>query len=169
MSYGFLKKLVILVLAVLIPLLAKGNQTIQSNLNVVTSNTVDIEDVLKTIPTNSDFKVENITNILEPKHYKEEISLKVNLDPNYKAPLEEKPFFESFERRYQIILIVSIPASYMVTKFLMEQVSVYNYKDYTRSLNTQQWAYIIASSIIIPLIVATEDYIKYKEIIEMKF
>jgi len=51
----------------------------------------------------------------------------------------------------------------------MEQVSVYIYKDYTRSLNTQQWAYIIASSIIIPLIVATEDYIKYKEIIEMKF
>jgi len=46
---------------------------------------------------------------------------------------------------------------------------VYNYKDFSRTLNTQQWAYIIASSVIIPLIVATEDYKKYKEFLETKF
>ncbi len=165
MSLG--AKLLIFALVLLIPISAKGKEVVSSD--VLSSGNVDIREILETIPTERKIYIENVTNILEPRRYKEEISLKVNLNPNYVPPLNEKPFFESFDRRYQIILIVSIPATYMITKFLMEQVSVYNYKDYTRTLNTQQWAYIIASSIIIPLIAATEDYKKYKEFLEKKF
>lgn len=161
------RRLVILVLVLLVPLLARGKELVGSE--VKSSTNVDIREILETIPDGRKAYIENITNVLEPKKYKKEISLKVNLDPNYVPPLNEEPFFESFDRRYQIILIVSIPATYMVTKFLMEQVSVYNYKDFSRTLNTQQWAYIIASSVIIPLIVATEDYKKYKEFLETKF
>ncbi|MEN2998083.1 MAG: hypothetical protein ABDH28_03495 [Brevinematia bacterium] len=106
------------------------------------------------------------TNLLTPIELKERKSLRVSLEFEESLDLKKEPFFLSFERRYEIILLVSIPTTYMVTKFLMEQVSFYNYRDFTRSLNTQQWSFIIASSIIIPLIVAVEDHIKYKEFVE---
>ncbi|MFN4245860.1 MAG: hypothetical protein ACK4F9_06945 [Brevinematia bacterium] len=108
------------------------------------------------------------TNILTPLDLKETKSLKVSFDFDEELKIKDEPFFMSYERRYEIIFLVSIPTTYMVTKFLMEQVSLYNYKDITRTLNTQQWAFIILSSIIIPFIVATEDYINYKKFVEEK-
>lgn len=125
-----------------------------------------LEDLKKTkLQTN--FFVSD-TNILFPVDYSEITSLKVSFDADKLFKVEEKPFFMDYGRRYEIILLVSIPTTYMVTKFLMEQISFYNYRDYSRTLNTQQWAYIIASSIIIPLVVSTEDYLKYKKYIEEK-
>ncbi len=108
------------------------------------------------------------TNFLLPLDFKEIKSLKVSFDFDEKFNIKEEPFFMNYERRYEIIFLVSIPTTYMVTKFLMEQVSVYNYKDFSRTLNTQQWAFVVLSSIIVPFIVATEDYIQYKKFIEEK-
>ncbi len=107
------------------------------------------------------------TNDITTENFYQEQTTKIRLtyDP---LPINEPPYIQSLEERYQIIFLVSIPATYMVSKFLMEQVSFYNYRDNERKLNTQQWAYIILNSILIPLIVATEDNIKYKQFLEKK-
>lgn len=108
------------------------------------------------------------TNFLSPLNIHQRKSLRVYFEFEKSVSLREEPFFMDYARRYEIIFLVSIPTTYMVTKFLMEQVSFYNYKDPMRNLNTQQWAFIIASSIIIPFIVAVEDYLSYKEFVEKR-
>lgn len=137
-----------------------------TNTNMIT----DLRVLLQELEENqfvTNFSISG-TNFLSNIDFYEKISLKVSFEFDKKINLKEEPFFLPFERRYEIIFLVSIPTTYMITKFLMEQVSFYNYKDNTRSLNTQQWAFVIASSILIPFIIATEDYIRYKEFVEKK-
>ncbi|MGB9621153.1 MAG: hypothetical protein ACP5PT_08025 [Brevinematia bacterium] len=139
------------------------------NTNVITTNqSKSIDKVLEEMEKlkfETNFFIHG-TNIIYPIEYSELSSLKVSFDVDRSFEADEKPFFMDYARRYEIILLVSIPTAYMFTKFLMEQVSFYNYRDYSKNLNTQQWAYVIASSIIIPLIISTEDYIKYKKFVE---
>lgn len=140
------------------------------NLGFTSNTNLSIEDFIKTLEKQSiisNIKFTETTNIY-PIKFERTKSLKISFDFDEKPEVRKDIFFMPYERRYEIILLVSIPTSYMIAKFLMEQVSFYNYKDNTRSLNTQQWAFVIGSSIIIPLIVATEDYIKYREFIQTK-
>lgn len=133
------------------------------------TNIPSLEDNIKLLEEHT---ISNIiffeTNSIYPIKFERIKSLKVSFEIDEKQELKKDIFFMPYERRYEIILLVSIPTSYMIAKFLMEQLSFYNYRDNTRSLNTQQWAFVIGSSIIIPLIVATEDYIKYKEFVKTK-
>ncbi|MCX8029426.1 MAG: hypothetical protein N2712_05465 [Brevinematales bacterium] len=146
------------------------NTDVSNSLVQSSTNYLSIEDLVKLLEIKqfyTNFTVHS-TNFLKPVNFEEQKSLRVSFEFDDRRDLKEKPFFMSYERRYEIILLVSIPTTYMVVKYLMEQVSFYNYKDMSRSLNTQQWAYVIASSIIVPLIIATEDYIKYKKFVEDK-
>lgn len=143
----------------------------QISTNISTNtNEVNIQELLAELEKNQ-FRT-NIsiygTNFLDKVEFNEMKSLRATFDFEPREDIKEKPFFLSYERRYEIILIVSIPTTYMVAKYLMEQVSFYNYRDTSRNLNIQQWAYIIASSLIIPFIIATEDHIQYKKFVEEK-
>lgn len=141
-----------------------------SNLEVSGNTNFSLKDLIEMLEKQS--SAVNVcffeTNYLYPIKFEQFKSLKVSFEMEEKQTVARSTFFMPYERRYEIILLVSIPTSYMVAKFLMEQVSFYNYRDNTRSLNTQQWAFVIASSIIIPLIVATEDYVKYREFVQTK-
>ncbi|MCS7298820.1 MAG: hypothetical protein RMJ37_02505 [Spirochaetia bacterium] len=141
-----------------------------TNVSSTNTNEVSIQELLAILEKNQ-FKT-NIsiyeTNVLQKVEFNQMKSLKATFEFEPKEDIKEKPFFLSYERRYEIILLVSIPTTYMVAKYLMEQVSFYNYRDNNRNLNTQQWAYIIASSIIVPFIIATEDHIQYKKFVEEK-
>lgn len=131
---------------------------------------LDISNIIQGI-TNGEISEGTITNgyyILkgEPVE-KETFEITLSLLPE-SLRKTVKEYKESLLRRGEIIMFASIPATYFITKLIMEQISLYAFLRYDRALDDIQWRYITISTIVVPLFIVYDDYKKYIKYLEEK-
>ncbi len=111
--------------------------------------------------TNAVFSDEFNSSLIETNGFvsvEQIFSTNTNLSLAYLRGKQEE-YTETPARRFEIIFLIGVPATYTLTKTMMDELVRYVYKSNPdRELNDTHWAYIIANTIIIPLVLAVEDY-----------